>query len=101
MVKASVGAVVLPCVLFYLLPLKFSRSAHRLATGRKVSGHPCRSRPRECVISDRGCVSKTRTLCRTTRSPHGFHGSFVNHLEGPMFSCVFHRWWGGIGSRRL
>jgi hypothetical protein len=29
-----VGAVVLPCVLFYRSPLSFSRSAHRLATGR-------------------------------------------------------------------
>jgi hypothetical protein len=35
MVMTSVGAVVLPCVLLYLSPLKFSRSAHRLATGRK------------------------------------------------------------------
>ena len=34
MVMSSVGAVVLPCVLFYLFPLKFSRSAHRLATGK-------------------------------------------------------------------
>ena len=33
---SSVGAVVWPCVLFYLLPLKSSRSAHRLATGRKL-----------------------------------------------------------------
>jgi hypothetical protein len=36
-VMSSVGAVVLPCVLFYLFPLKFSRSAHRLATGREKS----------------------------------------------------------------
>src|SRR5512135_1206968 len=35
MVTASVGAVVLPCVPFYLSPLKSSRFAHRLATGRK------------------------------------------------------------------
>jgi hypothetical protein len=34
---SSVGAVVLPCVLFYLFPFRFSRSAHRLATGRKKS----------------------------------------------------------------
>src|SRR5687767_9214111 len=37
MVRSSVGAVVLPCVLFYLLPPRFSRPAHRLATGRKIS----------------------------------------------------------------
>src|SRR4051794_33065255 len=36
MVMSSVGAVVLPCVLFYLFPLQSSRSAHRLATGRKL-----------------------------------------------------------------
>ena len=35
MVRSSFGEGVLPCVLFYLFPLKFSRSAHRLATGRK------------------------------------------------------------------
>ena len=31
---SSVGAVVLLCVLFYRIPLKSARSAHRLATGR-------------------------------------------------------------------
>jgi len=35
MVRSSFGEGVLPCVLFYLFPLKFSISAHRLATGRK------------------------------------------------------------------
>jgi len=34
MVRSSFGEGVLPCVLFYLFPLKFSISAHRLATGR-------------------------------------------------------------------
>ena len=33
--RSSFGEGVLPCVLFYLFPLKFSISAHRLATGRK------------------------------------------------------------------
>jgi len=37
MVRSSFGEGVLPCVLFYLFPLKFSISAHRLATGRKKS----------------------------------------------------------------
>ena len=32
--RSSFGEGVLPCVLFYLFPLKFSISAHRLATGR-------------------------------------------------------------------
>jgi hypothetical protein len=36
MVMSSVGAVVLLCVLFYRIPLKSSRSAHRLATGRQT-----------------------------------------------------------------
>src|SRR5512135_1846587 len=36
MVTASVGAVVLPCMPFYLSPLKSSRFAHRLATGREL-----------------------------------------------------------------
>src|SRR5512135_3228503 len=35
MVISSFGVGVLPCMLFYLLPLRFSRPAHRLATGRK------------------------------------------------------------------
>src|SRR4051812_3838809 len=39
MVISSFGEVVLPCVLFYRSPLKFSRSAHRLATGRTFSAH--------------------------------------------------------------
>src|SRR5262249_10319206 len=34
MVMTSVGAVVLPCALLYPFPLRSSRSAHRLATGR-------------------------------------------------------------------
>src|SRR5512142_2180631 len=38
MMTASVGAVVLPCVPFYLSPLKSSRFAHRLATGRDFFG---------------------------------------------------------------
>jgi hypothetical protein len=38
-VMSSVGAVVLPCVLFYLFPFRFSRSAHRLPTGREVFAH--------------------------------------------------------------
>lgn len=36
MVRSSVGERVLPCVRFYLFPLKFSRSAHKQATGRKI-----------------------------------------------------------------
>src|SRR4051812_30329879 len=36
MVMSSVSAVVLPCVPFYLFPFRFSRSAHRLTTGRNV-----------------------------------------------------------------
>lgn len=36
--RSSFGEGMLPCVLFYLFPLKFSRSAHRLATGRKFCG---------------------------------------------------------------
>jgi hypothetical protein len=41
MMISSFGEGVLLCVLFYLLPLKSSRSAHRLATGRILflSGH--------------------------------------------------------------
>src|SRR4051794_36492666 len=35
MVMSSVGAGLLPCVLFYRFPFRFSRSAHRLSTGRK------------------------------------------------------------------
>ena len=35
MVTSSVGTVVLPCVPFYRFPLRSSRSAHRLPTGRK------------------------------------------------------------------
>jgi hypothetical protein len=35
---SSFGEGVLPCVLFYLFPLRFSKSAHRLATGRKIFG---------------------------------------------------------------
>ena len=38
--RSSVGAVVWPCVLFYLSPLKSSSSAHRLPTGRKKVGGP-------------------------------------------------------------
>src|SRR3954471_25003805 len=38
MVTSSVGAVALPCVLLYRFPLRFSRSAHRLATGRDFFG---------------------------------------------------------------
>jgi len=41
MVRSSFGEGVLPCVLFYLFPLKFSISAHRLATGRKYFPPPC------------------------------------------------------------
>jgi hypothetical protein len=36
MVRSSVGERVLPGVRFDLFPLKFSRAAHRLATGRKI-----------------------------------------------------------------
>jgi len=35
MVISSFGEGVFLCVLFYLLPPKSTRSAHRLATGRK------------------------------------------------------------------
>src|SRR5215218_4719585 len=38
MAISSVAAVVLPCVPFYQSPLKFSRPAHRLATGRDFFG---------------------------------------------------------------
>jgi len=37
MVMSSFGEGVLPCVPFYRFPLNSSRSAHRLATGRKFS----------------------------------------------------------------
>jgi len=42
MVMASVGAVVLPCALLYLFHPTFSRSTHRLATGRKKLAMRCR-----------------------------------------------------------
>jgi hypothetical protein len=40
MVMSSFGEGVLPCVPFYRFPLKSSRSAHRLATGRKSFLYP-------------------------------------------------------------
>jgi hypothetical protein len=40
MAMSSVGAGVLLCVLFHRIPPSFSRSAHRLLTGRNYFGDP-------------------------------------------------------------
>src|SRR4051794_30992306 len=80
MVMSSVGAVVLPCVPFYLFPLKSSRSAHRLATGRKslllnatLSSSPKSVPPSERVgLSEGGRSAEERATvgpeCLTTAS---------------------------------